>query len=89
MTERTKKPRGPLYMHTLDGKPATFSRRDGQIVYVDPLPHWQDRPNRAVLRGSLQQIQRDQEITLRNRKRWKVSADPHTYGWVLVRRPRA
>ena len=82
--------KGPLYMHTLDGKPATFSARDGQIVFADQLPHWLDRPMRVSLRGSLRQIERDQEVTIRNRKRWKMATPTESgrYGYVIVRRPR-
>lgn len=93
-TASRKAPKAPArtrrtyYMHTLDGKPATWSEEGRQIVFADVLPRWQDRPCRALLRSSLRQIHRDQERTraFRTAMRWD---DVGEYGYVLVDVPEA
>lgn len=77
------------FMHTIEGKAATFSRRDGQIVFVDVLPHWQDKPNHALLRASVAEIERDQRVTQRNRASWKLKDPAGKYGYVIVDLPRS
>lgn len=84
---REKKTRS-LYMHTIEGKPATWSDRSEQIVYVDN--GWWCRPQvKAMLRTSLRQIRRDQERTRANRKAWGMDKGDTAskYGYVLVEVP--
>jgi hypothetical protein len=72
------------YMHTLDGKPATFDEDGafGQIVYADQLPRWQDEPTPVVLRNTLDEIRADQQRSreFRERMKWDVPR----YGWCVV-----
>lgn len=78
-----------MYMHTIDEKPAFYSLSDGQIVYVDVLPRWQDRPNRALLRASVRQIMRDQARTVAHRKSWGFKdSGAGKYGYIIVTVPR-
>jgi hypothetical protein len=74
-----------MYMHTIEEKPAFFSRDDGQIVYADVLPRWRDRPTHVLLRASVRQIKRDQARSIANREAWGLKPDaPGKYGYVLV-----
>lgn len=77
-----------MYMHTIEGKPATFTNADGQIVYADVRPHWLDRPTRVTLRASVRQIKRDQQRSIANRQSWGMKdEDGSRYGYVLVEVP--
>lgn len=86
-TKASRPTRTRYYMHTIDGKAATMSEADGQIVYADELPEPGGRPTHAVLRTSLRQIKRDQQTTRRNRALWKFKDSPGKYGYVLVDLP--
>ena len=62
------------YIHTIDGKPATF---DGwQICFASHYGH----PN--IVRTSLKQIREDQIATAENRKASGLEDDPTRYGYV-------
>ncbi len=61
------------YMHTIDGRPATF---DGyQICFAT----FYGPAN--VLADSLRQIRREQQATLRNRKRDRLDVEVGDYGY--------
>lgn len=87
MPDRTKekKPR-MMYVHTIEGKPATWSERDGQLVFVDD-DRWRDRATNATLRASVRQIRRDQARSIEQRKAWKFNDQPGRYGYVRVLLP--
>ena len=79
-----------MYMHTLHGKPASYSPRDGQIVYADILPNWEDKPFAARLRATVEEIERDQKKSLAARKAWGMKGEdetPDRYGYVVVKVP--
>ena len=62
------------YMHTIDGRPATF---DGyQICYAT----FYGPANK--LADSLRQIRREQQITIRNRKRDGFDVNVGEYGYL-------
>lgn len=84
-----RKPR-TLYMHTLDGKPASFgwakerapSGKVRDVAYVYFVGRWQ----RAALARSLGQIKREQKLAIAAARGTDWS-DPAHYGHVLVSIP--
>lgn len=73
------------YMHTINNEPAYFSERDGQLVYA---PRGGSR-NAAILASSPRQIQREQQKTIANRRKWGFDAPPDKYNYVRVELPHA
>lgn len=86
-----------MYMHTIDGKPASFDqwmdrvpgtarKREGQLSYADQLPHWQDRPFPVILVKQLRTIKRQQARSRAFRKSmgWTELGE---YGWCVVQVP--
>lgn len=78
-----------LYMHTLDGKPAsfgwTYADEKGQMAYI----HFVNGHTRGKLAASLRQIRREQRLAInaasaRGQTHW---ANPRLYGYVLVAVP--
>lgn len=74
-----------MYMHTLEGKPATFAamcREEVKYLFFAGGRH------RVQLVGSLREIRRQQaaaqETARREKSEW---ADPKRYGYVLVEVP--
>lgn len=63
------KKRKAYYMHTIDGSPAFFSERSGQICYMN----FYGKPPK--LAKSLKQIRREQELTREFRVRNNLKFD--------------
>jgi hypothetical protein len=73
-----------LYLHTIDGKPATF---DGeQISFVTQHPDWQDRPYPARPVASLRTI-KAQQARAREYRRQMGFGELGGYGYVFVEVP--
>lgn len=75
-----------FYLHTIEGKPAYFSRSDGQIVFAED-DTWRDKHGAQYVRSSVRQIRRDQQTTIRNRVKWfgeGKATDLGRYGYVRV-----
>jgi hypothetical protein len=71
------------YMHTIDGRPAYFSEREGQIVFAEDHSRWEDESDACHLRSSLKEIERDQRRTDANRKKWGF-VSKLSRGYVIV-----
>jgi hypothetical protein len=61
------------YMHTIDGKPGTFNGY--QICFA----RFNGPDN--VLTDSLQQIRKEQQLTIRNRERDRLDVDADRYDY--------
>ena len=74
-----------MYMHTLDGKPATFAvmwREEVEFLFFAGGRH------RVQLVASLREIRRQQQAAIRAAQRDKSQwADAKLYGYVLVEVP--
>lgn len=67
-----------LYMHTIDGKPADFYTRDGQICFKS---HY-----RAAQLYSMADIQKHRRITKKNRTKWGMGyVDDTRYSCIRVK----
>jgi len=67
------------YMHTIEGKPAFYSKKDGQICYAcyfGAIHH-------NVLATSLRQIRKEQELSNNYRRENKLGIE-YDYGYILV-----
>ena len=74
-----------LYMHTIEGRPAYFSQRDGQIVFADRRDYvWHSGPKPLTLCKSLRAIRAQQKLTLVNRLAWGMADPPGRYGYARV-----
>jgi len=65
-----------VYMHTIDGYPAYYAKRNGQICFL------RASRTRRVLVHSLEQIRREQKITETNRAKWGFKPDSSRYGYI-------
>jgi hypothetical protein len=83
-----------MYLHTLDGKPASFNQwRDMEFLNFAAGGH---RSRAATLVGSLDQIRREQQQCIRSDwQQWTMTKPEHRgerpsmnrYGYVLVEVP--
>jgi hypothetical protein len=71
------------YLHTIDQKPAYFSKYDKQIVFAEDNT-WRDRHGAQSLRKTVKQIRADQARTRKNRDAWGFKDDAGKYGYVRV-----
>ena len=71
------------YMHTINGKPAAFYQRDGQICFMS---HYGNRKCNLLVE-SLGQIRREQKLSRDSRAKRGCADDFFKEGYVIVRLP--
>jgi hypothetical protein len=75
------------FMHTMDGKPATFSPEYGGYIYFEHTSHGPGKPGKpCTLATSIAQIKREQQLDYADRI--KTERNPGVvYGYVRVQLP--
>ena len=70
-----------LYLHTIDGRPAGFSKNDKQIVYANKntTTKWKAKPVK-----DLRQIKEEQKKTFEFRKKNNYSYEESEYNYVII-----
>ena len=63
-----------IYIHTINGQPAYFSKHDGQIVYADAY-------SKGEACNSLSQLKRQREKSIANRIAWGMK--DFNYGYQI------
>ena len=84
MVSKMKNKKQYMYIHTIEGKPASFFEFDRQICYVDN--------NSSAKLVSLKQIKKEQKITIKNRKKWSEEGhicldEDNKYGYIKIEIP--
>ena len=92
MTSKKRNTIRVMFMHTLDGMPASFAwtrERRGDEIVEAPYLYFASTRHPATLVPSLRQLKREQRLALEDAKAMGVMewSNPRTYGYVRVTVP--